>query len=85
MFVDPPYDSTFSTYANNEFDKNEQIRLRDCLKKISAKTMIVIKYTDFIYNLYRGNFKIIDFDKKYTVNFKNRNNRDTKHLIITNY
>ncbi len=33
IFLDLPYDSEFSTYDNNSFDKNEQIRLRDCMKK----------------------------------------------------
>lgn len=85
IFIDPPYDSAFSTYANNEFNHEEQIRLYNHLKNTPAKIMIIIKYTEFIYSLYKNNFNIIGFDKKYMVNFKNRNNRDTKHLIITNY
>lgn len=47
--------------------------------------MIVIKETDFIYNLYKNNFKIESFDKKYLTNMRNRNNKDVKHLIITNF
>ena len=27
VFLDPPYDSEFSTYAKNEFDKDDQARL----------------------------------------------------------
>ena len=84
IFLDPPYDSDFSTYDKNEFDKNEQIRLRDYLAKTQAKWMLIIKKTDFIYNLYR-NFSIKEYDMSYMVSFKNRNDRETKHLIITNY
>lgn len=85
IFLDPPYDSDFSTYAQNTFDRDEQIRLCNCLKKTKAKMMLVIKNTDFIYNLYKDDFKISSFEKKYLVSFMNRNDKDVKHLIITNY
>lgn len=86
MFLDPPYDTEFSTYAGNEFGKKDQIRLRDYLKKTKAKFMLIIKNTDFIYNLYnQDGFFIQSFDKKYLVSIKNRNDKDVEHLIITNY
>lgn len=86
IFIDPPYDTEFSTYAQNEFDKNDQIRLANVLSNINANVMIIIKNTDFIYDLYKNkNFKIKSFDKKYLVSFQNRNEKDAKHLIITNY
>ena len=86
MFLDPPYDTEFSTYAGNEFGKKDQIRLRDYLKHTKAKFMLIIKNTDFIYNLYnQDGFFIKSFDKKYLVSIKNRNEKDAEHLIITNY
>ena len=85
MFIDPPYDSDFSTYSGNAFGKEEQIRLRDCLKRTKAGIMLVIKNTDFIYELYKDDFNIKSFDKKYLVSFKNRNEKQVKHLVITNY
>ncbi len=86
MFLDPPYDTEFSTYAGNEFGKKDQIRLRDYLKHTKAKFMLIIKNTDFIYNLYnQDGFFIKSFDKKYLVSIKNRNEKDVEHLIITNY
>lgn len=87
VFLDPPYDSEFSTYAKNEFSKFDQERLaRFMLKECRAKWMLVIKNTDFIYSLYNnGEVKIRAFDKKYNVSFMNRNNRKTTHLLITNY
>ncbi len=86
VFVDPPYDSEFSNYDGKEFDKNEQIRLAQRLSELPAKVMIIIKKTDFIFDLYNKlGFNIKQFDKKYNVNFNNRNNRDVVHLLITNY
>lgn len=86
MFLDPPYDTEFSTYAQNDFDKNDQVRLANYLKHTKAKFMLIIKNTDFIYNLYKDNgFYIKKFDKKYLVSFMNRNDKDVEHLLITNY
>ena len=86
MFLDPPYDTEFSTYAQNDFDKNDQVRLANYLKDTKAKFMLIIKNTDFIYNLYKDNgFYIKKFDKKYLVSFMNRNDKDVEHLLITNY
>lgn len=86
IFLDPPYDTDFSTYANNEFDKKDQIRLANLLMKTKAYFMLIIKNTDFIYELYnKEGIFIKAFDKKYMVSFKNRNERDVKHLLITNY
>jgi DNA adenine methylase len=87
IFLDPPYDSEFSTYAQNEFTRDDQIRLADYLiNDCKANWMMVIKNTDFIYGLYdKEGITINSFDKKYLVSFQNRNNKKAKHLIITNY
>ncbi|MBQ9265734.1 MAG: DNA adenine methylase [Bacilli bacterium] len=86
VFLDPPYDSEFSEYAQNAFTKKDQERLAKWAKKTKAKVMIVIKNTDFIFELYNKlGFNISYFDKKYMVNFNNRNDRKVKHLLITNY
>lgn len=86
IFLDPPYDSDFSQYnQEKDFTKENQIELRDLLLITKAKIMVVIKETDFILDLYKKDFKIIKFDKNYSVNFKNRNDKQVKHLIITNY
>lgn len=86
MFLDPPYDTEFSTYAQNAFEKDDQIRLANFLKNTKAKFMLVIKNTEFIYNLYKDcGFNIKSFDKKYLVSFMNRNDKDVEHLLITNY
>lgn len=84
VFLDPPYDSSFSTYANNVFNSYDHTRLADFCKNTNAKFMLVVKNTDFIYNLYKE-FNMISFDKKYAVSFQNRNEREAEHLLITNY
>ena len=87
IFLDPPYDSEFSTYANNQFGRNDQIRLANYLiKECKANWMMIIKNTDFIYSLYNHEgVYITSFDKKYLVSFQNRNDKNAEHLIITNY
>ena len=73
IFLDPPYDSAFSTYDQNTFDKMDQERLSNYLiKECKAKWMIVIKNTEFIFNLYNKKWiNIQSFDKKYLVSFMN--------------
>ena len=87
IFLDPPYDTDFSSYVNNTFDKQDQERLANYLiNKCPAKFMLVIKNTDFISDLYNNKgLYITSFDKTYMVSFKGRNNRDCEHLLITNY
>lgn len=87
IFLDPPYDSDFSTYAKNEFGKADQERLAKYLvEECNGKWLMIIKNTPFIYSLYdKPGIKIKAFDKKYQVSFMNRNDRDVEHLIITNY
>lgn len=86
IFLDPPYDTDFSDYENKSFDKDDQIRLQKALQKTKAKFILIIKNTPFIFSLYnKGCFKINSFDNTYSYCVKNRNNRNVKHLIITNY
>lgn len=94
VFLDPPYDTEFSTYAKNEFDKDDQARLAEYLiNECKGNFMIVIKNTEYISSLYPegattangGNIHMSSFDKKYFVSFQDRNNKEAQHLLITNY
>lgn len=87
IFLDPPYDTEFSTYDQNEFTSNDQKRLSNFLiNEVDCNWMLVIKNTPFIKDLYsKPNIKIKYFDKSYNVSFMNRNDKDTEHLLITNY
>ena len=42
IFLDPPYDTEFSTYAKNEFAKNDQVRLCEYLKNTKANIIIFV-------------------------------------------
>lgn len=87
VFLDPPYDTEFSTYGKNEFTKDDQARLASYLvKDCKAKWMLIIKNTEYIHSLYdKKGLNIKFFDKTYLVSFINRNDKNTEHLLITNY
>ena len=87
VFLDPPYDTDFSTYDKNSFNKDDQRRLADYFcNECKANWMLIIKNTPFILSLYEDKgLNIRSFDKTYSVSFMNRNNRNTEHLLITNY
>lgn len=87
IFLDPPYDTEFSTYAKNEFRKEDHVRLANFLcNNCRSKWMLIIKNTPLIVSLYgEKKLNIKSFDKKYKVSFMNRNNKNAEHLIITNY
>lgn len=87
IFLNPPYDSEFSTYAQNEFTQDDQARLASYLiDRCRGQWMLVIKNTPFIASLYEGKgLTIKSFNKKYLVSFMNRNDKNAEHLIIMNY
>ena len=88
VFLDPPYDSDFSTYAQNEFSQNDHKRLAHYLIHIvRCKWLMIIKSTPFILSLYSNinNINITSFEKEYQVSFMNRNQKKATHLIIKNY
>ncbi len=85
MFLDPPYDTEFSDYEGAAFTKLDQARLAVALSKTPAKFLLIIKNTPYIEALYSEGFRVQRFDKQYTYNVRSRNDRQTEHLIITNY
>jgi DNA adenine methylase len=87
LFLDPPYDSDFSTYTRNEFGQRDQERLAEyLLTRCPARFLLVIKQTPFIRALYtQQGLHIRSFERKYLVSFQDRNNRETEHLLIMNY
>lgn len=94
LFIDPPYDTEFSSYANMAFDKGDQKRLSDYLIDVcKGNFMVVIKNTEYIRQLYpegkatanEQKVYITSFSKKYMVSFQDRNNKEAEHLLITNY
>ncbi|WP_171904602.1 DNA adenine methylase [Sporolituus thermophilus] len=86
VFLDPPYDSDFADYEGRTFTRADQRRLAERLYCLDAPFILIIKNTDYIRTLYTGrsNLTIVSFDKQYAYNVRRRNNRQAKHLIITN-
>ncbi|MBR2737825.1 MAG: DNA adenine methylase [Lachnospiraceae bacterium] len=94
VFVDPPYDTTFSSYDGSAFGKEDQKRLADWLcEKCGSRFLLIIKNTEYIRSLYpegrptKGGepLRLYQFDKKYYVSFMARNDRKSEHLMIANY
>lgn len=87
MFLDPPYDSTFTDYGYCTFGTTDHERLARCFKETRISCMMVIGYTPFIEELYED--YIVDaYPKKYR--FKIHSGRigseiDATHLIIKNF
>lgn len=88
IFLDPPYDCVFNNYGNKElvngFTEEMHKELSENFKKLEAKALMVIGKTPLIEKLYKD-YIVFEYDKKYSVNIKNRFDTATKHLIITNY
>ena len=87
MFVDPPYDTSFTKYDKNEFNQQDQERLAEALTNFQGKFLMVCKATPLIESLYGTNinFQIIHYDHQYKFNIKGRFSRSTTHAMITNY
>lgn len=87
MFLDPPYDSTFSSYGNGApFGTSNQIELARQFKQLKCRALMIIAKTPLIMKLYH-NFIKDSYGKRYSINIKNRFKSKTyaQHLIITNY
>lgn len=87
MFLDPPYDSTFTDYGYCEFGKDHHRKLAQLFKTTKIRCLMIIGKTDFITELYQD-YIVGEYDKKYR--FKLYDGRvgdemNNSHLIIKNY
>lgn len=95
VYFDPPYDpisktSNFTSYTNNGFGKNEQIRLKeniDYLTNNGVKVMLSNSDTEFIRELYSNNEKyhISTIDVYRNIASKTESRKTINELVITNY
>ena len=59
VFLDPPYDSEFCTYAKNAFTRDDQRRLADfMINECKAKWMMIIKICIFFW---KNNVELLDY------------------------
>lgn len=92
VYFDPPYDvienkNSFTSYAKNDFGKDEQIRLAKLYKKLNDKGVFVMlsnHNTAFINELYKD-FNIHVVNAKRMINSKADGRGDVEEVIITNY
>jgi DNA adenine methylase len=88
MFLDPPYDCTFSDYGNAEFrdgfTEKDHIELAGQYKQLKCKALLVIGKTHLTEKLYEGMI-IHEYGKSYAVNIRNRFKSKAMHLLVSNY
>lgn len=88
IFLDPPYDTKFSSYGNEEFTGDfgeaEHRKLAQDFKNLSVPALMVISSTPLTEELYK-NFIQGRYAKNYSVNIRNRFNSKAEHLIVANY
>jgi len=85
MFLDPPYDCIFNDYGNEGgFNEEEHRRLAANFNNLNCRCLMVIGETPLTEELYRNH--IIDrYDKRYSVNIRNRFQSAATHIVVTNY
>lgn len=91
VYFDPPYDvvgeQSFTSYTKGGFGRDEQIRLRDLIVKLTEKGVLVMASnanTDFIRDLYKD-FNIHVIEAKRMINSKGDGRGAVEEVIITNY
>lgn len=91
VYFDPPYDvvgeQSFTSYTKGGFGRDEQIRLRDVIKSLTEKGVLVMASnanTEFIRDIYRD-FNIHVIEAKRMINSKGTGRGNVEEVIITNY
>ena len=90
IYFDPPYDSdtsTFNSYTENGFGKEDQIRLAELFKELDLRgcyVMLSNYNTSLIRELYQGyHFHYVEAQRNIGANAKDRG--IVEEVIITNY
>ncbi|HHT66914.1 MAG TPA: DNA adenine methylase [Erysipelotrichaceae bacterium] len=91
VYIDPPYDVTgqqsFTSYTTGGFDRKEQERLRNVIKELTEKGVLVMANnanTNFIQELYKD-FNIHVIEARRSINSKADGRGKVEEVIITNY
>ena len=90
VYFDPPYDSdisTFNSYTEDGFGKEEQIRLAKVFKELDEKGVYVMlsnHNTILINELYKD-YNIHIIEAKRSINSKGNKRGNVEEVIITNY
>jgi len=90
VYLDPPYDSetsTFNSYTENGFGKEEQVRLARVYKELADKgcyVMLSNHNTTLVKELYKD-FNIHVIEAKRNINANGKKRGKVEEVIITNY
>ena len=90
VYFDPPYDSetsTFNSYTEEGFNRNEQIRLAKVFKELDRKGAFVMlsnHNTSLINDLYKE-YNIHLIEAKRNINSNGKKRGKVEEVIITNY
>lgn len=88
IFLDPPYDCTFSDYGNEEyregFAEENHRQLAQDFANLPCKALMVIGKTSLTEELYRR-YIVDEYQKNYAVNIRNRFKSAAKHIVVANY
>ena len=91
VYFDPPYDvvgeQSFTSYTTGGFGRKEQERLRDVIKELTERGVLVMASnanTPFIQELYKD-FSIHVIEAKRSINSKGDGRGKVEEVIITNY
>lgn len=90
VYFDPPYDSdtsTFNSYTEEGFGKNEQVRLARVYKELASRGVYVMlsnHNTSLVKELYKD-FNIEVIEAKRNINSNGKKRGKVEEVIITNY
>lgn len=88
LYLDPPYDTIFSSYGNEEFTGDfgeiEHRKLAENFKNLSAPALMIISATPLTEELYHQYIQE-RYPKNYSVNIRNRFDAKAEHLVVANY
>jgi len=87
VFIDPPYDDTFSSYTSEGFNKASQIMLKeamDYLNDVGAQVIVCNSDTEFIRNIYKD-YKQTVVQDRFVISAKGSTRQPKSTLFITNY
>lgn len=88
IFLDPPYDTTYSNYGFGNFGENEHRQLALFFKNCQSKCLLVISNTKLINELYKD-YIVKTYEKNYSIRVYQKRiqskHTKAKHLIIKNY
>ncbi len=88
VFLDPPYDCTFSDYGNDEyrdgFNEENHRRLAQDFMNLPCRALMVIGHTPLTNELYNG-YIAGEYHKAYAVNIRNRFRSAANHILVANY